>query len=171
MKEAIAVPMRRPLGAVLAVLVSTAALAACGAGSDTASDSGEGQTRREAKPTSRSGTEATNQPKDEQTRSAGKQTAEEKRLMTYTAAVRVRVKDPRKTSTKADGIVTKAGGYVETQRQFGEDPESSSSTTTYRVPSAKYKSVLGQLGKLGTRTSLSQKSATSPRRSPTSTHG
>lgn len=77
-------------------------------------------------------------------------------LIAYKASLDVRVRDVGAGSSRADGIVTAAGGYVERQQADGERPSSASTTTTYRVPAAKYRSVLKQLTGLGTRLSLSQ---------------
>lgn len=77
-------------------------------------------------------------------------------LIAYTAALSVRVRDVRTGSSRADDIVRAAGGYLERQQALGEHPSSASARTTYRVPAAKYRSVLKQLTGLGTRLSLSQ---------------
>jgi hypothetical protein len=77
-------------------------------------------------------------------------------LIAYTANLDVRVRDVAASSSRADAVVTAAGGYVERQQAVGERPSSASATTTYRVPAAKYRSVLARLTRLGTRLSLSQ---------------
>lgn len=146
---------KKPLG-LLAVLAALALLAGCSGGGSAARDSavepaapqgeegraGAGQQKGTTGGTGKAGA-TTNPTSDEQ-------------LLTYTATLRVRVDDPAAKATAAEKVVTKAGGYVERQNQTGEGSSSAYATTTFRVPSAKYRDVLDRLGKLGERTSLTQ---------------
>jgi hypothetical protein len=66
----------------------------------------------------------------------------------YTAATTVRVRDVAKASAAAQDLVQAAGGLL-----FGETSEvqgSPTATLTFKVPPAKFKSVLSAFGRLGT---------------------
>lgn len=157
---------RHPLLLAAAALAVLTLLGACGSGAETADGGGAepasvptaGDQDRQDRGTSRD-----EQEKRATTGSTGTATqgtksggTSDRQLLTYTATLRVRVGDPAARSGKADDIVERAGGYVQKQEQSGENASAPYARTTYRVPSAKYETVLDQLGKLGERTSLTQ---------------
>lgn len=149
--DLIAFRRNRLLAAVTVALVATLAAGCTATSSDSGVSGGrpepaervtaKGLTATKAAPTP--GASGTLAPSDTQ-------------LIAYTANLHLRVPDARTGSSRADAIVTAAGGYVE--RQWAQSDRSSSAyaTTTYRVPAPKYRAVLAKLGRLGTRLSLSQ---------------
>ena len=76
------------------------------------------------------------------------------RSVIYTANLRVRAKNVDNAATTAKQLVTAAGGYVESETGSSKPV---TSNLTFKVPSDKYSTVLGQLtGQLGTKLSLQQ---------------
>ncbi|MGI8333302.1 DUF4349 domain-containing protein [Actinomadura scrupuli] len=76
------------------------------------------------------------------------------RSVIYTANLRVRAKNVDNAATTAKQLVTAAGGYVESETGSSRPV---TSNLTFKVPSDKYSTVLGQLtGQLGTKLSLQQ---------------
>lgn len=147
------IPLRRHrlLAAVTVALVAALA-AGCTAASSNGESSGSRPERGDRVPGK--GLTATKAvPSPGSSRAAG---PTDTQLIAYTANLDVRVHDVTASSSRADDVVTAAGGYVERQQAQGEHPSSASATTTYRVPAAKYRSVLIQLTRLGRRLSFSQ---------------
>lgn len=134
--------------AIAAIPLALAVLVSCGGAQETSTEEADSgladRSEGKAQP-SKPGTTTT----DEPAKTIGAQ------LLTYTATLRLRVDDTDKESVAAERLVTKAGGYVQSQQQLGES-NGATATTTFQVPSAEYRTVLKQLGKLGTRLSLTQ---------------
>ncbi|HEX6447721.1 MAG TPA: DUF4349 domain-containing protein [Streptosporangiales bacterium] len=149
------IPFRRArLRAAVTVALVAALAAGCGAaGSGGGSGSSAARPDRAERLPGKGLTATQAAPTPGASRASGPNDAQ---LIAYTANLDVRVRDVAASSSRADGIVTAAGGYVERQQAQGEHPSSASATTTYRVPAAKYRSVLARLTRLGTRLSLSQ---------------
>lgn len=146
-------PLRRNrlLAAVTVALVATLA-AGC-----TATSSGSGVSGGRPEPAERATGEGLTATKAAPTPGAsGTLAPSDARLIAYTANLHVRVRDARTGSSRADAIVTAAGGYIERQWARSDRSSSAYATTTYRVPAARYRSALAKLGRLGTRLSLSQ---------------
>lgn len=138
---------RRWLSAA-ALPIALAALVSCSGGAgDYATEEGDSGLAEQSK-------QVTDSSRDEAERTAAKPV--DPQLLTYTATLDVRVADTRKGTSAAERLVERAGGYVEHQRQRGES-STAQATTTFQVPTAKYRQVLDGLTKLGTRTGLTQR--------------
>jgi hypothetical protein len=79
----------------------------------------------------------------------------------YTAQLIVRAKDVGTALSRAESIVTAAGGYVSTENSnagSGQKPAAASASVTLKIPAAAYQVTLGQLTGtgLGTQLDLSQ---------------
>jgi Domain of unknown function (DUF4349) len=79
----------------------------------------------------------------------------------YTAQLTVRAKDVGTALSRAESIVTAAGGYVSTENSnagSGQKPAAASASVTLKIPAAAYQVTLGQLTGtgLGTQLDLSQ---------------
>lgn len=162
-------PHRRRVYSVAAVVLACVAVAtACGAGDAMSGASGDRAPSHAVEPaeTGAPGQTQGGSGKDESGAGYGRSGGEERgtseqvqvndQLLTYTASLEVRVKDVSDKSAEADRIVTRAGGYVENQQEYGERPEARTVTSRFRVPSDQYRKVLASLAELGTKTSSSQ---------------
>ncbi|MBO0829174.1 MAG: DUF4349 domain-containing protein [Streptosporangiales bacterium] len=143
---------RNGLFAVVTVALVAALAAGCGVAGTNSDSSGAQPSRAERPAKGPAATRTAPTPG-----SSRAPEASDTQLIAYTASLDVRVHDVAAGSSRADAVVTAAGGYVERQRARGERPASAYATTTYRVPAARYRSVLARLGRLGTRLSLSQR--------------
>lgn len=164
---------RRALGGIAFVLALL--LSGCGSGSGNGSDEtagpASGETGSEAQPDGPAGVAAdpgSGQRQGGQGSGGGgsgsasrPRIVPEDRAIVYTADLRVRTRNVQSAASRAEQIVSAAGGYVH-RENTATDPdtrEGATATLTFKIPTEEYRRVLGELGsRLGTRLHLEQQS-------------
>ncbi|MQA83602.1 MAG: DUF4349 domain-containing protein [Streptosporangiales bacterium] len=157
---------RRALGGI--ALAAALLLSGCGGGSGSTAERAADEAASKAQPGGPGGAAAAPDAAGQQSKDLGGRDAKpaslpriapEDRAIVYTADLRVRARDVHAAASRAEQIVSAAGGYVH-REDTATDPDTRGGATamlTFKVPTDEYRQVLGDLGsRLGTRLHVEQ---------------